>query len=139
MQRISRSGVQTVVRISTGDVTILHIPKSGLYSTQQRNVRRRTDKRIGRSDRLTLSCRSSLPEIQQLLSEPAMDVMLLCHSLTPQDCAEALIITHERWPHIQTIALVSGFSDHGSEAADSVMEVSEGPAKLIRAVRSRLN
>jgi DNA-binding NtrC family response regulator len=82
---------------------------------------------------------SSLPEIQQLLSKPTMDVMLLCHSLSPQDCAEALIITHERWPRIQTIALVSGSSGCGSKSADTIMEASEGPAKLISAVHRHLN
>jgi hypothetical protein len=82
---------------------------------------------------------SSLPEIRQLPSEPTMDMMVLCHSLTAQDCAQALIITHERWPRIQTVALVSGSSGCGSEGADTVMEATEGPAKLISAVRSRLN
>ncbi len=82
---------------------------------------------------------SSLPEIQQLLSEPTMDLMLLCHSLSPQECNEALLLTHQRWPHIQTIALVSGSSDCGSKYTDAVMEAIEGPAKLINTVRSHLN
>jgi DNA-binding NtrC family response regulator len=82
---------------------------------------------------------STLPEIQRLPSEPTMDVMLLCHSLSTQDCAQALIITHDRWPQIQTIALVSGSSGCGTEAADTVMEASEGPAKLISAVHRHLN
>ena len=52
---------------------------------------------------------------------------------------ERLAITHERWPRIQTIALVSGSSGCGTEAADTVMEASEGPAKLISAVHRHLN
>ncbi len=82
---------------------------------------------------------SSLPDIQQLLSEPTMDVMLLCHSLSPEDCDEALLLTHERWPNIQTIALVSGSSDCGSDSTDAVMEATDGPARLISTVRKRLN
>ncbi len=82
---------------------------------------------------------SSLPDIQQLLSEPYMDVMLLCHSLSSQECDEALAITHQRWLQIQTIALVSGSSDCGSESADTVMEATDGPAKLISAVRRHIN
>jgi len=81
---------------------------------------------------------TSLPDIQQL-SEPTVHVMVLCHSLSKQECDEALIITHERWPQIQTIALVSGSSDCGSDSADTVMEATDGPAKLISAVRSHLN
>jgi len=82
---------------------------------------------------------SSLPDIHQLLSEPSMDIMLLCHSLSNQECNEALSITHERWPRIQTIALISGSSGCGSDSADVVMESTEGPAKLISAVRKHLN
>jgi len=82
---------------------------------------------------------TSLPDIQQLLSEPTIDVMLLCHSLSSHDCTEALNIVHERWPNIQTIALVSGHSGCGSDSANAVMETTEGPAKLIRAVRRHLN
>jgi len=82
---------------------------------------------------------ASLPDIQQLPPEPHMDVMVLCHSLSPQDCDEALILTHERWPDIQTIALVAGVSDCGSDSTDAVMEAYEGPAKLIAAVRQRIN
>ncbi len=80
-----------------------------------------------------------LPDIQQLLSEPSMDVMLLCHSLSIQECAEALAIAHKRWPTIQTIALVSGSSDCGSQSVDTVMEAADGPVKLVNAVRRQLN
>ncbi len=82
---------------------------------------------------------ASIPDLEQLLSQPTMDVMVLCHSLSPQDCDEALILTHERWPRLQTIALVSGSSNCGSEFADAVIETAEGPAKLVTAVRQRLN
>ncbi len=78
---------------------------------------------------------SSVPDIQQLPPDPRVDVMVLCHSLSIPDCADALAITHERWPLIQTIALVSGSSDCGSQAADTVIEATEGPAKLVSAVR----
>ncbi|HSY37412.1 MAG TPA: hypothetical protein VK814_16790 [Acidobacteriaceae bacterium] len=81
----------------------------------------------------------SLPDLQQLLSEPSIDVMLLCHSLTIEECAEALTLTHQRWPQIQTIALVSGSSDCASASADATMEATEGPAKLISAVRRHIN
>jgi DNA-binding NtrC family response regulator len=82
---------------------------------------------------------SSVPDLQQLLSEPSMDVMVLCHSLTTQDCADAWIITHERWPQIQTIALVTGSADCGSQSADTVMDAIDGPVKLITAVRRHIN
>ena len=82
---------------------------------------------------------ASLPDIRQLPSQPAIDVMVLCHSLSPQDCDKALSITRERWPAIQTIALTSGSRDCGSDLTDAVMEATEGPAKLIHVIRSRLS
>ena len=82
---------------------------------------------------------ASLPDIRHLPSEPNMDVMLLCHSLSPQDCDEALSVTHQRWPHIQTIAMISGHSDCGSSSTDAAIDATEGPAKLINAVRNRLH
>ncbi len=81
---------------------------------------------------------SSLPDIQDMHSEPSVDVMLLCHSLSKQECTEALTLTRARWPQIQSIALVSGSSDCGSASADAVMEATDGPAKLISTVRKHL-
>ena len=77
---------------------------------------------------------SSLPDIHQLLSEPTMDVMLLCHSLSTQECDEAITMTLERWPRIQTISLIAGSSGCASKPTDAVMNATDGPAKLIREV-----
>ncbi len=77
---------------------------------------------------------ASLPDIHQLLSEPSMDVMLLCHSLSTAECDEALTMTQERWPQIQTISLISGSSGCNSQPTDSVLNASDGPAKLIQEV-----
>ena len=82
---------------------------------------------------------SSLDEINGLLPQPAMDVMLLCHTLSTEECNKALEVTHERWPQIQTIALVSGSSGCASEPTDAVMNASDGPAKLIKAVSKHVN
>ena len=80
----------------------------------------------------------SLPDIQQL-SEPSMDVLLLCHSLSILECADALAITRDRWPQIQSIALVPGSPGSGSNAADSVMEATERSRPSIRLVRRHIN
>jgi DNA-binding NtrC family response regulator len=82
---------------------------------------------------------SSLAEVKGLLSKPRMDVMLLCHSLSTEECNKALEVTHERWPRIQTIALVSGSSGCASEPTDAVLNAIEGPAKLIKAVSKHVN
>jgi len=81
---------------------------------------------------------ANLPDIQQLPAQPPIDVMLLCHTLSGDDCDGALAITRDRWPSIQTIAMVSGRSDCGSKSTDASIDASEGPAKLVSAVRNRL-
>jgi DNA-binding response OmpR family regulator len=77
---------------------------------------------------------SSLPDLHQLLSEPSMDVMLLCHSLSTEECNQALAMAQERWPHIQTISMLSAASGCVSDATDAVMNASDGPARLIQEV-----
>jgi DNA-binding NtrC family response regulator len=81
---------------------------------------------------------SSLPDIHQLLSEPTMDVMLLCHSLSTEECDEALAMTQDRWPRIQTISLISGFSGCNSQPTDAIMNATDGPAKLIQEVNRHI-
>jgi DNA-binding NtrC family response regulator len=79
----------------------------------------------------TASC---LPDLHQLLSEPTMDVMLLCHSLSTAECDEALAMTTQRWPRIQTISLLSGSSGCNSQPTDAIMNATDGPAKLVQEV-----
>jgi CheY-like chemotaxis protein len=81
---------------------------------------------------------SSLPDLHQLLAEPAMDVLLLCHSLSTAECDAALTMTQDRWPKIQTISLVSGSSGCNSQPTDAIMHASDGPAKLIQEVCKHL-
>lgn len=71
----------------------------------------------------------SLPDIQQL-SEPSMDVLLLCHSLSILECADALAITRDRWPLIQSIALVPGSPDSGPNSIDIDIDSTEDPANF---------
>jgi DNA-binding response OmpR family regulator len=82
---------------------------------------------------------ASLSDIQNLPSTPTIDVMILCHSLSMQDGNDALCLTHDRWPDIQTIALVAGSANGGTHSTDAIMETHDGPAKLIDAVRQRIN
>ena len=82
---------------------------------------------------------SSLEDIQKLPTERTMDVMILCHTLSTEECNEALLLTHNRWPQIQTVALVTGSSSFGPNTADDIIEASEGPAKLIKAIRKYIN
>jgi CheY-like chemotaxis protein len=77
---------------------------------------------------------SSLPDLHQLLAEPAMDVLLLCHSLSTAECDAALTMTQDRWPKIQTISMLSGSSGCAAEPTDAVMNAADGPAKLIQEV-----
>jgi len=82
---------------------------------------------------------STLDEITGLLPQPAIDVMLLCHSLSTEECNKALEVTHERWPQIQTIALISGSSGCAPDSADAIMNATDGPAKLITEVSKHVN
>jgi DNA-binding NtrC family response regulator len=82
---------------------------------------------------------ASLPDLHQLLAEPTMDVMLLCHSLSTEECDQALALTQQRWPRIHTISLTSGSSGCNSEPIDAVMNAVDGPAKLIQEVSRHIH
>jgi hypothetical protein len=75
-----------------------------------------------------------LAEVIELTSVPRMDVLLLCYTLSPKDCACALALARGRWPQIQSIALVSTSPDCLAADADAVLNVMDGPVRLIQAV-----
>ena len=81
---------------------------------------------------------SNLSELVELTSQPKMDVMLLCHTLSKDECGRALAVTHARWPKMQTIALVAGVSGCPPAVADAVLYATDGPVKLIQAVREHV-
>ncbi|MGA7156771.1 MAG: hypothetical protein WBY53_08005 [Acidobacteriaceae bacterium] len=67
-----------------------------------------------------------------------MDVILLCHTLTTEECDKAVLLTHDRWPAAQVVALLAGQSGC-VDLADATVEASDGPTKLINTIKHQIN
>ncbi|MGB9029250.1 MAG: hypothetical protein WCC27_03940 [Acidobacteriaceae bacterium] len=80
-----------------------------------------------------------LLEIEQaLLSEPS-DVLILCYTLTPEECRQALESAEECTPGIKTILLMqAGFATSPQRLYDAVFDAWQGPGALIATVSRML-
>lgn len=77
---------------------------------------------------------SSLADVHRWLSEPHLDVLLLCHTLTAEDCDQAALLVHAKWPAVQVVSLFAGMSGCVS-VADAAIDATDGPIKLIKTVQ----
>ena len=75
----------------------------------------------------------SLAELQALAGGPAFDVVVLCHTLSPQECQRSTSIVRRQWPRAKILALSA---DHEScrEQVDEVVECMAGPRLLLKTI-----
>ena len=77
---------------------------------------------------------TDISDIVQLDPAEQIDLIVLCHSLSREQCDRALEIAHRRWPQVQILVLTSGECGCHAEYADQVADISEGPAYLLNTV-----
>jgi hypothetical protein len=72
-----------------------------------------------------------------LASHPAnlpIDLMILCHSLTAEECNRARLIGRAHFPKMEVVILaVNGCVSHTADG-DSVVDTAEGPRTLLETV-----
>jgi hypothetical protein len=64
--------------------------------------------------------------------------VVLCHSISDQECDEVIALSRAAWPGVKTLALQEGIPGECSIHADQTMENLEGPPVLLYKVRSML-
>ena len=64
------------------------------------------------------------------------DLLILCHSLSNEQFAAALNVARARSPTLRTLVLTVGHAGFPGQAAETAIDVMEGPARLVEAVRS---
>ncbi len=74
---------------------------------------------------------SEVPATEQI------DLIILCHSLSMEECGRGLAVAHMRWPRVQSLILTSGVRGCDGGFQDQVADASLGPVYLLKAV-SRL-
>lgn len=77
---------------------------------------------------------SDVDELECLPAEPAFDLVLLCHSVSLEDCRTSAEIVRDRWPQAKVMALTTGASRVPYGEADAVIMSLQGPVVLLRAI-----
>ena len=64
----------------------------------------------------------------------APDVVVLCHTLSVEECARALELAEARWPTTRRLVLTTGTTPIPERAQRDAMEAAVGPGMLIAQV-----
>ncbi len=77
----------------------------------------------------------NLAEIDHNTSQSSLDLLILCYTLSMEECGRALASAHSQRATIRSLVLVAGASGCSSmELADRVFDALDGPAKLVSTV-----
>ena len=76
---------------------------------------------------------SSLERLQRLLTIDPPDLLLLCHTLSMEECGRAIALTIP-WPRTISLALTTGQRGCHAQMLGAVLDTMDGPAKLISTV-----
>jgi len=77
---------------------------------------------------------TELTEIGCLAENRAIDLVVLCHTLTLEECGRALALACTRWPSVQSLVLTSAHQGCVSLNANKFLDTSAGPAMLVHMV-----
>lgn len=75
-----------------------------------------------------------ISEMDRIASDEAIDLLILCHSLSAAQCSSALAVGRGRWPSAQSLILTVGEWGSSDQSVGQSFDVGGGPAKLIAAV-----
>ena len=67
-------------------------------------------------------------------SDESLAILILCHSLSTEECGPAIALAESRWPRIKSLTLIAGQDGCEPGLADQVTDATRGPAHLLRAV-----
>jgi hypothetical protein len=65
---------------------------------------------------------------------PRMDLLVLCHTVTPKECAAAVACASARWPEIKKLALVRDLGKRPAGILSRVLQTLDGPNRLLSTV-----
>ena len=75
-----------------------------------------------------------LAHIDEALISKSFDLLVLCHTLTNDDCGRMLAVASTRWPRMKTLILTAGASGCHSKMMVEVFDILDGPSRLISTV-----
>ena len=79
---------------------------------------------------------ADLADVSRLEPFKPVDLFVLCHTLTLEECGRALAIACTRWPNVQSLVLTAGSRGCFAVHSDKFFDTSAGPAMLVKTVSS---
>jgi hypothetical protein len=75
-----------------------------------------------------------LADIHQIPQTPPVALLVLCHTLSAKECADAIDRATALWPQLKKLALLRDTSRRPSDVLGQVQQTLDGPAPLLRMV-----
>jgi len=74
---------------------------------------------------------TNLLEVHKIVCNvPRLDLLVLSHSFSKQECGRAITLAHARWPSTRTCVLSAANSASSAEVTVDVKDALRGPARL---------
>jgi hypothetical protein len=77
---------------------------------------------------------AELSDIKSIAHAVSIDLVILCHSLSMEQCGRALALASTLWPQVKSLNLSSGCCECNPEISERVVDANRGPAHLLDAV-----
>ncbi len=107
-------------------------PSILMYGTDPHLLRSRQAVLVSGSYRVCTA--SDLPGVALALKSASYDLFILCHSLSRQECEQALVLTFAQWPTLKTLVLNAGMVGCQSYGDAEAFDIMRGPASLLTTV-----
>jgi hypothetical protein len=76
-----------------------------------------------------------LSDLNRIPATPPVALLVLCHTLTPKECQDAIARASSRWPGVQKLALVRESSKAPCDVVGKVLQTLDIPARMLTTVR----
>lgn len=77
---------------------------------------------------------ANLSDVIDIASREKIDLLILCHTLSIEECRRAHALSYPGFPTMKSLTLTRGESGCQQELLSEVLDAMEGPAKLISKV-----
>lgn len=81
-----------------------------------------------------VSTATELSDIAQLVSIEQISLLILCHTLSMEECGRAIALVHTQWPQVGTVVLIAGQTGCRQASSSEVVDAMDGPVKLLNTV-----
>lgn len=81
---------------------------------------------------------TDIPSLEQALLRGAVEIAVLCHSVTDAECQEVVLRVREHCPAVKVLVLYEYVPELCTDESDRTMGCLEGPAMLLKDVHALL-